>query len=125
MEYTEKVIEHFTNPRNAGKIDDANAIATNGSPACGDQVSFFLKINPETEIIENISFLSYGCASNIATASMTTELVKGKSVNEAMQITHQKVTEQLGGLPDVKIHCSILAVETLHAALKNYIDNKS
>ena len=120
MEYTETVIEHFTNPRNCGKMDDANAIATEGSPACGDQVSFFLKINDDTKIIEKISFLSYGCASNIATASVTTELVTGKHIDEAKKLDWKTVTEKLGGLPKVKEHCSMLAVETLQAAIKNY-----
>jgi nitrogen fixation NifU-like protein len=120
MEYSEKVIEHFTNPRNTGKLDDANATFTEGSAACGDQVTFFLKVNPDTLIIEDIKFLSYGCASNIATASMTTEVVKGLTIADAKNITWKTIVEKLDGLPDVKIHCSILAIETLQGAIKNY-----
>jgi len=120
MEYTEKVIEHFTNPRNIGKLDDANATATEGSPACGDQITFYLKINPTSNIIEDIKFLSYGCASNIATASVTSEIVKGKTIAEAKALSHDTVTEELGGLPPVKVHCSVLAVEALQAAIRNY-----
>jgi len=120
MEYTDKVIEHFTNPRNIGKLQDANGTATEGSPACGDQVTFYLKINPETHIIEDVRFLSYGCASNIATASITSELIKGQTIEQAKELSHQTVTEMLGGLPPVKIHCSVLAIETLQAAIKDF-----
>ena len=120
MEYSEKVIDHFTNPRNIGKLEDANATATEGSPACGDQVSFFLKINEESQIIEDIRFLSYGCASNIATASITTEMVKGNHISTAKKLDWKKVTEVLDGLPPVKIHCSVLAVDCLKNAIKNY-----
>jgi len=123
MEYTPKVIEHFTNPRNIGKLDDANATATEGSPACGDQITFYLKINPETSIIDDIKFLSYGCASNIATASVTSEIVKGKTIDDAKGLSWEAVTAELGGLPPVKVHCSVLAVEALQAAIKNYEDN--
>jgi len=123
MEYTPKVIEHFTNPRNIGKLDDANAIATEGSPACGDQITFYLRINPASNIIEDIKFLSYGCASNIATASVTSEIVKGKTVADAKGLSWETVTNELGGLPPVKVHCSVLAVEALQAAIKNYEDN--
>jgi len=120
MEYTEKVIDHFMNPRNIGKLPDANGTATEGSPACGDQVTFYLKINPDTHIIEDIRFLSYGCASNIATASITSELVKGQTIEQAKALDHAKVTEMLGGLPAVKIHCSVLAIETLQAAIADF-----
>jgi len=120
MEYTDKVLDHFMNPRNIGKLDDANAIASEGSPACGDQVNFYLKINKDTQIIEDISFLSYGCASNIATASKTSEIVKGKSIEEAKQLTWKTITDELGGLPPTKVHCSVLAVDTLKKAINNY-----
>ena len=120
MEYTEKVIEHFMNPHNIGKLENANAIATEGSPACGDQITFYLKINNETQIIEDIKFLSYGCASNIATASITSDLVKGQTIAEAKKLDSKRVIDELGGLPPVKQHCSILAVETLQSAIKNY-----
>jgi NifU-like protein involved in Fe-S cluster formation/metal-sulfur cluster biosynthetic enzyme len=120
MQYSDKVIDHFTNPRNIGKLVNANAYATEGSPACGDQVSFYLNINDETHVIEDISFLSYGCASNIATASITTEFIKGKSLEYAKEITWKQITEELDGLPPVKIHCSVLAIDALQTAIKNY-----
>ena len=120
MQYSEKVIDHFTNPRNIGKLDNANAQATEGSPACGDQVSFYLRINEDTHIIEDIKFLSYGCASNIATASITTEYIKGKSIDVAKAITWKQITDELEGLPPVKVHCSVLAVDCLHTAIKQY-----
>ena len=120
MEYTEKVIDHFMNPRNIGKLSDANATASEGSPACGDQVNFYLKINKDTLIIEDIKFLSYGCASNIATASITSEIVKGKSIDDAKSITWKDITEELGGLPNTKVHCSVLAVDTLKKAINNF-----
>ena len=120
MEYSEKVLDHFLNPRNIGKLADANAIATEGSPACGDQVNFFLKINEYSFVIEDIKFLSYGCASNIATASLTTELVKGKTIAEAKELTWKKITDELGGLPTTKVHCSVLAVDALKTAIKNF-----
>ena len=120
MEYTEKVLDHFMNPRNIGKLDDANAVASEGSPACGDQVNFYLKINKDTFIIEEIKFLSYGCASNIATASKTSEIVKGKSIEDAKQLTWKTITDELGGLPPTKVHCSVLAVDTLKKAINNF-----
>jgi len=120
MEYTDKVLDHFMNPRNIGQLKDANAIASEGSPACGDQVNFYLKINKDTQIIEDISFLSYGCASNIATASKTSEIIKGKSIEEAKQLTWKTITDDLGGLPPTKVHCSVLAVDTLKKAIHNY-----
>ena len=120
MEYNEKVLDHFMNPRNVGKIDDANAIATEGSYACGDQVTFYLKVNDENHTIEEVKFLSYGCASNIATASITSEMIKGITIEEAKEITWKQITEALNGLPGTKIHCSVLAVDTLKSAIKNY-----
>ena len=120
MDYSEKVLDHFMNPRNIGKIADADVEATEGSPACGDQVTYYLKVNKETLIIEDIKFLSYGCASNIATASITSELVKGKSLEEARNFTWKQVVESLDGLPTVKIHCSVLAVDALKSAVKKY-----
>jgi nitrogen fixation NifU-like protein len=107
-------------PHNVGKLDNADAEATEGSPACGDQVTMFLKVNPETQVIEDIKFLSYGCASNIATASIITDLVKGKTLEEAKKITWQQAMEELGGLPPIKVHCAVLAVDTLQSAISNY-----
>ena len=120
MEYSEKVLEHFMNPKNRGKIDDADCVATEGSPACGDQVSVYLKVNPETLVIEDIKFQSYGCASNIATGSIITEMAKGKTLAEAKKITWQDAASELDGLPPIKMHCSVLAVDTLRSAIQKY-----
>jgi len=120
MEYTEKVIEHFMHPRNTGKLENANAFATEGSPACGDQVTFYIKINEETLIIDEIKFLSYGCASNIATASITTEMVIGKSIEEAKSLHWKSIVDELDGLPPTKVHCSVLAVDALKNAIKSF-----
>ncbi len=120
MQYSQKVLDHFMKPHNLGKLDNANAEATEGSPACGDQVSIWLKVNEDTQIIEDISFLSYGCASNIATASIITDMAKGKSIAEAKAISWKEAAEELDGLPPVKMHCSVLAVDTLRKAIKNY-----
>lgn len=118
--YTEKVIEHFKNPRNVGKIEHADGKSTEGSPACGDMVSVYIKVNDNTNVITDIKFESYGCASNIATGSIITELAKGKTIEEAKKITWKQASEELGGLPPVKAHCSVLAVEGLRAAIQDY-----
>ena len=120
LPYTEKVMEHFKNPRNVGKLEDANAKATEGSPACGDMVSVYLKVNDETKRIDDVTFESYGCASNIATGSIITELAKGKTLDEAKKITWKQASDELGGLPPLKTHCSVLAVDSLRAAIENY-----
>ncbi len=122
VKYTEKVIEHFKNPRNVGEIENPDGAATVGSPACGDQVSVFLKVNNGK--IEDIKFLSYGCASNIATGSIVTEMAKGKSIEEAKKLTWKQAMEELGGLPPIKFHCSVLAVDGLRAAIKDYEERK-
>lgn len=118
--YSEKVLEHFRHPHNVGKIENPDGKATEGSPACGDMVSVYLKINPETKIIEDIKFESYGCASNIATGSIITDMAKGKTLEDAKKITWQQAADALGGLPTIKAHCSVLAVEGLRAAIQNY-----
>ena len=118
--YTEKVLDHFKNPRNVGKMEDSNAKATEGSPACGDMVSVYLKVNEETKTIDDIKFESYGCASNIATGSIITELAKGKTLEEAKSISWQQAADELGGLPPLKTHCSVLAVDGLRSAIENY-----
>ena len=120
MQYSEKVLDHFMHPRNVGKMEDPDASATEGSPACGDQVSVYLKIDPESLKIADISFLSYGCASNIATGSIITEMAKGKSLEEAKLISWRDAMEALDGLPPVKVHCSVLAADTLQTAISNY-----
>ncbi|MBU7016218.1 MAG: iron-sulfur cluster assembly scaffold protein [Theionarchaea archaeon] len=118
--YSEKVIEHFKNPRNVGKIDNPDGKSIEGSPACGDMVSVYIKVDDETKRITDIKFESYGCASNIATGSIITELAKGKTIDEAKNITWKEASEALDGLPPIKAHCSVLAVEGLRAAIQDY-----
>ena len=120
LPYSEKVMEHFRNPRNVGRIEDADAKSIEGSPACGDMVAVYLKVDAETQRIKDIKFESYGCASNIATGSIITELAKGKTLDEAKGITWQHASDALGGLPPIKTHCSVLAVDGLRAAIQNY-----
>lgn len=120
MQYSQKVLDHFMHPHNVGKMENPDATATEGSPACGDQVTVYLKVNEQDKTIEDISFLSYGCASNIATASIITDLAKGKSLDEAKKITWKDAMEALDGLPPVKVHCSVLAADTLQTAISNY-----
>ncbi|HDN85322.1 MAG TPA: iron-sulfur cluster assembly scaffold protein [Candidatus Aerophobetes bacterium] len=120
LPYSKKVIDLFLNPKNVGEIPDPDALATEGSPACGDMVTVYLKVDKKTSRIKDIKFKSFGCASNIATASIVTEMAKGKTLEEAKRITWKEIVEELGGLPPVKIHCSILAVDALHAAIINY-----
>jgi len=118
--YGEKVLEHFRNPRNVGRIEDADGKATEGSAACGDMVAVYIKVNQDTQMLDDIKFESYGCASNIATGSIITEMAKGKTLAAAKQITWQEASDELGGLPALKAHCSVLAVEGLRAAIRNY-----
>jgi len=120
LPYSEKVMEHFMNPRNIGKIEDPDATATMGNPACGDMIKLYLKVDEKTKRITDIKFESYGCASNIATGSIVTELAKGKTLEEAKQIGWKQADEELGGLPPVKVHCAVLAVDALHMAIENY-----
>lgn len=120
LKYTEATIKHFTSPQNLGDVKDANAEATEGSPACGDMVKYTLKINPETLIIEDIKFRSYGCASNIATASVATEMAKGKHIDEVKLMGTAEAADRLGGLPAVKMHCSVLAINGIKAAIREY-----
>jgi NifU-like protein involved in Fe-S cluster formation/metal-sulfur cluster biosynthetic enzyme len=113
-------MEHFRHPHNVGRIEDPDAKAIEGSPACGDMVAVYLKVDPETQRIADVKFESYGCASNIATGSIITDLAKGKTLEEAKQISWQQASEALGGLPPIKAHCSVLAVDGLRAAIENY-----
>ncbi len=118
--YSETVLEHFRHPRNVGKIDEPDGKALEGSPACGDMVAVYIKVDPATQRLEDIKFESYGCASNIATGSIITELAKGKTLEDAKKISWKEASEALGGLPPIKAHCSVLAVEGLRSAIKNY-----
>ncbi|MBE3091693.1 MAG: iron-sulfur cluster assembly scaffold protein [Candidatus Atribacteria bacterium] len=118
--YSEKVLEHFRHPRNVGKIEDADGKAMEGSPACGDMVSVQIKVDEKTKRIQDIKFESYGCASNIATGSIITEMAKGKTLEEAKKISWKQASDELGGLPAIKAHCSVLAVEGLRSAIRNY-----
>lgn len=118
MIYTEKVMDHFRNPRNVGELKDANAIGEVGNPKCGDIMRVYLKI--ENNIIEDVSFMTFGCGSAVASSSMATELIKGKTLEEAWNITNKAVAEALDGLPPVKMHCSVLAEEAIHKAINEY-----
>ena len=120
LPYSEKVMEHFKHPQNVGRIEDADAKAVEGSPACGDMVAVYLKVNEEDKTITDVKFESYGCASNIATGSIITELAKGRTLDEAKKITWKQAADELGGLPPIKAHCSVLAVDGLRAAVQNY-----
>ncbi|WP_312699453.1 Fe-S cluster assembly scaffold protein NifU [Sedimentibacter sp.] len=116
--YTEVVMDHFRNPRNVGSMENADGVGQVGNPKCGDIMKIYLKINDET--IEDVKFETFGCGSAIASSSMATELIKGKSINEAVELTNKAVVEALGGLPPVKIHCSVLAEQAVKSALFDY-----
>ncbi|MHB8154914.1 MAG: Fe-S cluster assembly scaffold protein NifU [Candidatus Omnitrophota bacterium] len=118
LPYSEKVMDHFTNPRNVGEITDASGIGTVGNPVCGDVMKMYLRI--EHDIIVDVKFKTFGCGAAVATSSMVTEMVKGKSITEALTITNKAVAQALGGLPAIKMHCSVLAEEALRSALKDY-----
>ena len=122
--YSEKVMDHFSNPRNVGEIPDANAVGQVGNPQCGDIMKIYMKINDETQVIEDVKFKTFGCGAAIATSSMATELVKGKTIDEALKLTNQAVADALDGLPPIKMHCSNLAEEAVHAALTNYFESR-
>jgi len=120
--YSEKVLDHFKNPRNVGEIKDADGVGTVGNPVCGDMMTMYIKVKDDR--ITDIKFKTYGCGAAIATSSMTTELAKGKTVDEALEITRQSVADALEGLPPVKMHCSNLAADALHEAIKDYKKRK-
>ena len=116
--YSDKVIDHFSNPRNVGEIENASGSGTVGNPKCGDIMKMDIKV--EDGIITDVKFKTFGCGAAIATSSMATEMVKGKSIDEALQLTNQAVAEALDGLPPVKMHCSMLAEQAIHAAIEDY-----
>ena len=120
--YSEKVMDHFMNPRNVGEIEDASGVGTVGNAKCGDIMRIFLDIDEETKIIKDCKFKTFGCGAAVATSSMATELVKGKTIYEALQVTNKAVMDALDGLPPVKVHCSLLAEEAIHAALWDYAE---
>ena len=120
--YSEKVMDHFTNPRNVGKIDDADGVGEVGNAKCGDIMKIYLKVD-ENHIITDVKFNTFGCASTIASSSMATCLIKGKPISEAIELSNKAVVEALDGLPPVKIHSSVLAEEAIKAAVKDYYDS--
>ena len=121
--YSEKVMDHFRNPRNVGVIEDANAIGEVGNAKCGDIMKMYLKI--EDDIVQDVKFETFGCGSAIASSSMATEMIKGKPVSEVEKLTNKAVAEALDGLPDYKMHCSVLAEEAIKSALEDYRKNKA
>ena len=118
--YSEKVMDHFQQPRNMGEIEDASGVGTVGNAKCGDIMRIYLDIDDESHIIRDCKFKTFGCGAAVATSSMATEMVMGKTIEEAMEVTNKAVMEALGGLPPVKVHCSLLAEEAVHAALWDY-----
>lgn len=122
--YSEKVLDHFQNPRNVGELEDANGVGMVGNPKCGDIMQMFLKINDEG-VIEDVRFKTFGCGAAVATSSMATELIKGKTIEEARKLSNSAVVEALEGLPPQKIHCSVLAEEAVQAALEDYEKRKA
>ena len=123
MLYSEKVMDHFRNPRNIGEIEDADAVGEVGNARCGDIMRVYLKV--KDNIITDVKFMTFGCGSAIATSSMATELIKGKPISEALELTNQAVVEALDGLPAYKLHCSVLAEGAVKAAIKNYYDRNN
>lgn len=121
--YSEKVMDHFTNPRNVGKIDDADGVGEVGNAKCGDIMKIYLKVD-DNQVITDVKFNTFGCASAIASSSMATELIKGQPISKALELTNKAVVEALDGLPPVKVHCSVLAEEAIKAAVKDYYDRK-
>lgn len=120
--YSQKVMDHFKNPRNMGEIPDADGVGTVGNPVCGDLMTIYIKVKDDR--IEDVKFKTFGCGAAIATSSMTTELAKGKTLEEAMKLSRKDVADNLGGLPAIKMHCSNLAADGLHAAIEDYLKKK-
>ncbi len=118
--YSELVMEHFMHPRNVGVIEDADGVGVEGNPICGDMMEMFIKVRPQDEVIEDIKFRTFGCGAAIATSSIATEMIKGKTIEEALALTNKAIAEALGGLPPIKMHCSVLAADALKAAVADY-----
>jgi nitrogen fixation NifU-like protein len=120
--YSEKVMDHFQNPRNMGEMKDPDGVGRVGNPTCGDLMEVYIKVNENN--LEDVKFRTFGCGAAIATSSMITDMAKGMTLDEALKITKQDVADELGGLPPIKMHCSNLAADALHAAIKDYKEKK-
>ena len=120
--YSEKVMDHFRNPRNVGKLDHPDGVGEVGNAKCGDIMRIYLQVDPDTQVITDVKFNTFGCGSAIATSSMATEMIKGKTIEEALTLSNKAVVEALDGLPANKIHCSVLAEQAVKAAVKDYYD---
>ena len=118
--YSDKVMDHFQHPRNVGKLPDADGVGEVGNAKCGDIMRMYIQVDPETQVITDVKFNTFGCGSAIATSSMATEMVKGKTIEEALKLTNKAVMAALDGLPPVKVHCSVLAEQAIKAALSDY-----
>jgi nitrogen fixation NifU-like protein len=118
--YNEKVIEHFSNPHNVGDMENPDGEGTYGSPVCGDMMKIMIRVNPDTDIIEDAKFKTYGCGSAIASSSVATDMIIGKTVEEALKVTNKQVLNELGGLPAIKVHCSVLADHAIKSAIYDY-----
>lgn len=124
MAYSEKVMEHFMNPRNVGELDHPDGVGEVGNAKCGDIMRIYLQINADTDTIDDVRFKTFGCGAAIATSSIATEMIKGKQIEEALQLTNKAVVDALDGLPENKVHCSVLAEQAVKAALTNYYEKK-
>ena len=122
--YSEKVMDHFLHPRNVGKMEDADGVGEVGNAKCGDIMRMYIKVDPETQIITDVKFNTFGCGSAIATSSMATEMIKGKPIAQALELSNRAVVEALDGLPAQKIHCSVLAEQAVRTAIRDYFDRK-
>ena len=120
--YSDKVMDHFQHPRNVGKMEDADGIGEVGNAKCGDIMRMYIKVDPDTQVITDVKFNTFGCGSAIASSSMATEMIKGKSIEDALALTNKEVVDALGGLPAHKLHCSVLAEEAVKSAVKDYYD---
>ncbi len=120
--YSEKVMEHFMNPRNVGEIKDADGVGEVGNPVCGDMMTFYIKV--ENDVIVDVKFKTFGCGAAIAVSSIVSEMAKGKTIEEALKITKEQVAQELGGLPPNKMHCSNLGTDALHKAIQDYLEKK-